>query len=345
MVLDFYTLSLLAAAAVACVAVMGPILGGSLLVLIGIFVVLLLVTRSVVEASLWLLGILLIIALLLPAISCACEAALRMTCANQLKQIGLALRNYHDAFGCFPPAYVADKTGKPMHSWRTLILPYMEERTLYKEYDFNEPWDGPNNKKLLEKHRLRIYTCLSDRSDPHDAEDYGMRTNYVAVVGKDAAWEGEKPRSLKDAGLRGKEDSTIIVVEVAGAGIRWTEPKDLSLEELRDGHSRIVVSSKHEQEPDGFFRSGVPMANAIRVDGACKPLPIAACKDGSLLQIGGCADDVLRDAWDWPINWPHCLGLPTLVISIGLLFVKAVRHRIAWRRFEKPINIDDVVGK
>lgn len=291
------------------------------------------------------LGVVALVAALYPSVVDPSEPFRRDACACNIKQIGLALRNYHDAFGCFPPAYVADKTGKPMHSWRTLILPYMEERTLYKEYDFSEPWDGPNNKKLLEKHRLRIYTCPSDRSDPHDAEDYGMRTNYVAIVGKDAAWEGEKPRSLQDAGLRGKEDSTIMVVEAAGAGIRWTEPKDLSLEELRDGHSRIVVSSKHERGPDSLFRAGVPMANAIRVDGACKPLPTAACKDGSLLQIGGCADGVLHDAWDWPIHWPHCLGLPTLVISIGLLFVKAVRHRIAWRRFEKPINIDDVVGK
>ena len=66
---------------------------------------------------------------------------------NNLRQIALALQSYHQANGCFPPAYVADKNGKPMHSWRVLILPYLGFDDLYKAYDFTEPWDGPNNKK------------------------------------------------------------------------------------------------------------------------------------------------------------------------------------------------------
>ena len=67
---------------------------------------------------------------------------------NNLKQIAMALQCYHQANGCFPPAYIADKTGKPMHSWRVLILPYLDRDDLYKAYNFTEPWDGPNNKKL-----------------------------------------------------------------------------------------------------------------------------------------------------------------------------------------------------
>jgi hypothetical protein len=47
-------------------------------------------------------------------------------CINNLKQIGLAMHNYHDAHGCFPPAYIPDENGKPMHSWRVLLLPYLE---------------------------------------------------------------------------------------------------------------------------------------------------------------------------------------------------------------------------
>jgi hypothetical protein len=66
---------------------------------------------------------------------------------NNLKQIGLALRNYHDAYGRFPPAYVADGHGPPMHSRRVLILPWLEKREIYDRYRFDEPWDGPNNRK------------------------------------------------------------------------------------------------------------------------------------------------------------------------------------------------------
>src|SRR5437867_4482802 len=93
------------------------------------------------------LGILgLLVALLLPATrSGGREAARRMQCSNYHKQIGLALQNYHDDYHSFPPAYIADADGKPMHSWRVMILPYMERKGLYDKYDLNEPWNGPNN--------------------------------------------------------------------------------------------------------------------------------------------------------------------------------------------------------
>ena len=70
-------------------------------------------------------------ALLLPAIQAAREAARRASCSNNLKQINLALLNYENAHKCFPPAYIPDEDGTPMHSWRVLILPYLEQNALY----------------------------------------------------------------------------------------------------------------------------------------------------------------------------------------------------------------------
>ena len=67
---------------------------------------------------------------------------------TNLKEIQLALLNYESAKGSLPPAYIADATAKPMHSWRVLILPYLGEMALYNKYNFNEPWNGPNNSKL-----------------------------------------------------------------------------------------------------------------------------------------------------------------------------------------------------
>lgn len=63
--------------------------------------------------------------LLLPATRSSPKASRRMMCSNHLKQIALALQNYHDTYGSFPPAYLADARGKPIHSWRVLILPFM----------------------------------------------------------------------------------------------------------------------------------------------------------------------------------------------------------------------------
>ncbi len=82
------------------------------------------------------------------------------SCNYCLLNIALALQNYHDDYGSFPPAYIPDKDGKPMHSWRVLLLPYLERRTLYEKYRFDEPWNGPNNRKLaLEKPALLLMSC------------------------------------------------------------------------------------------------------------------------------------------------------------------------------------------
>src|SRR5690349_18070524 len=94
---------------------------------------------KVIVAGLLLIG--LGAAIVLPAMGSAREAARRSTCQCRLKQIGLALHNYLAAEGSFPPAYTVDADGKPMHSWRALILPYFEGG-LENSYDFSKPWDS-----------------------------------------------------------------------------------------------------------------------------------------------------------------------------------------------------------
>jgi hypothetical protein len=66
----------------------------------------------------------------------------KATCEARLRQIGLALQNYHDQHGSFPPAYTLGPDNKPWHSWRVLILPQLGEQKLYQEYRFDEPWDS-----------------------------------------------------------------------------------------------------------------------------------------------------------------------------------------------------------
>src|SRR4051794_19748300 len=70
-------------------------------------------------------------------ISSARQAANRSTCEGQIRQIGLALLNYHSFFGEFPPAYVPDDSGSPMHSWRVLILPFLGMENEYEQYTFS----------------------------------------------------------------------------------------------------------------------------------------------------------------------------------------------------------------
>jgi hypothetical protein len=253
------------------------------------------------------------------------EAARRIWCGNQLKQIALALRNYRQANGCFPPAYIADKNGKPMHSWRVLILPYMEEQALYERYNFNEPWDGPSNKKLLAS-RPSGYACPSDR------DTYTRRatcTSYVAVVGSDAAWSGKKPGKLT-----GDLSQTIMLVELSNADIQWTEPKDVSLDALLSrSPGCATVSSKHEPDSEFFHYTPPTGGNVALADGSVKFLPgdlLASSKFPDVLKVGSFREAYIEangGGVGRRIHWPNCLALVVWVASSGWLLVRAVRSR------------------
>src|SRR5262249_2456674 len=90
-----------------------------------------------------------LVAVLQPMLVQARDAADRMQSTNKLKQIGLALHNYHDTHRGFPAWASHDKQNKPLLSWRVHLLPYLEQNALYKEFHLNEPWDSEHNKKLI----------------------------------------------------------------------------------------------------------------------------------------------------------------------------------------------------
>jgi hypothetical protein len=164
--------------------------------------------------------------LLTPSLSTPRSAVFRMQCANNLKSIGLALHAYHDQFDSLPPANVCDESGKPMHSWRVLLLPYLEQSeaaSLYKKYDFSEPWDGPNNIKLAPA-ITALYQC------PEETHLGASGVSYVAVVGRKTMWPGAKELRFPD--VKDGLSNTIMVVEVAGSGIQGSEPRDLNYGQL-----------------------------------------------------------------------------------------------------------------
>ena len=89
----------------------------------------------------------LLVAFVLPAVQQAREAARRMQCRNHLKQLGLALHNYHELHNTFPPGVVAvtDNLQDAMHSGLTLLLPQLEQRSVHQQYDFNASWRDAAN--------------------------------------------------------------------------------------------------------------------------------------------------------------------------------------------------------
>ena len=106
-----------------------------------------------------------LIGLLLPAVQKVREAAARIQCANNLKQLGLALQQYHDANGTFPPPYINKgpylNTGFPItHGWAPFILPYIEQKPLYDLYHWDLPQYVPENQPVQAK-QLNIFQCPS----------------------------------------------------------------------------------------------------------------------------------------------------------------------------------------
>jgi prepilin-type processing-associated H-X9-DG protein len=287
--------------------------------------------RSLTYLAVVMLGLTCLIALLWPAINTASdEMGRRVMCINNLKQIALALQAYHQANGCFPPAYITDKNGKPMHSWRVLILPYLEETPLYKAYDFTQPWNGPKNMKLLATRPL-VYACACG---PGALETGATQTSYVAVVGPNAAWAGGKPKELTDIGSN--VSGTIMVVEVANSGIDWAEPRDLSLDAIgvsQDKSPALVPSNNHGQREGFFFTYDYGARfNVAMVDGSVHYLLTLGRSNEDLrktLQIGGCGDDSRGGLFDVKrrVNWPNIAALAVWLLSVGTLLTRAVRSR------------------
>jgi type II secretory pathway pseudopilin PulG len=162
-----------------------------------------------------------LVALLLPAVQAAREAARRTQAANNLKQIGLALHMYNDQFKCFPPAVVTDANGQPLYSGRVLLLPYLEQEPLYKQFDLNQAWDSPANQAVSQT----MIKVFMDPSSP-DQTTPG-KTDFLFVTGKGTVFEAGQYTKFQD--ITDGLSNTIVVVDVRNSGIRWAEPKDLDL--------------------------------------------------------------------------------------------------------------------
>lgn len=178
------------------------------------------------------------------------EAARRSQCTNNLKQIGLGLQNYYDVYNCFPPVYTTDENGRPMHSWRVLILPFIEHEALYELYDLNEPWDGPHN-SLLANQPPSVFLCPGEGAVP------SANTDYVAVVGPETIWQPDKCTTFAD--IKDGSSRTIAVIEASSAGINWMEPRDLSFAALDRGINPKQgpgISSMHPGVVIALFADG-----------------------------------------------------------------------------------------
>jgi prepilin-type processing-associated H-X9-DG protein len=168
------------------------------------------------------------------------EVAQRGQCTNNLMKIGLALHSYSAKYGSFPPAYTVDKQGRRMHSWRALLLEFLDP-DLCRKYDFSRPWNSPDNLAVAGMMKENgPYRC------PTENPQNPLNTSYVMLVGPrafSAGPTGRKPEEITDGPA-----NTIAVVEMWPSGIGWTAPYDLVVSEMSfkiNDPDRVGVRSCH----------------------------------------------------------------------------------------------------
>jgi len=177
-----------------------------------------------------------LIALLLPAVQSVRESARRMQCANNLRQIGLALHGYLEAHEVFPPAYTRD----PGHNMLTFLLPHLELQEVYDRYDWGRPWDDAANRQAT-RVDLAVFVCPSAPSGRRYVADYATCEYIVSTVRDELLagghlsprkdWDGffkkgdagESAPSTSLANVRDGLSNTFMLYEDAGRPLGYSE--------------------------------------------------------------------------------------------------------------------------
>jgi Protein of unknown function (DUF1559) len=187
-------------------------------------------------------------ALLPPLVSRTEEAARRTTSMNRLKQIGLAMHNYHDINKSFPPAAKC-KDGKRLLSWRVLILPLVEQQKLYEQFHLDEPWDSDHNRKLIPRMPEVYHSSLSLPAG---------KTTFLGIAGQSGMFPGCQGLRIRD--VTDGTSNTIFVVDADDArAVDWTKPEDLTPDPERP------LDGLLGHFPDGFL--------ALFVDASVRFIP------------------------------------------------------------------------
>ncbi|MEE2640455.1 MAG: DUF1559 domain-containing protein [Planctomycetota bacterium] len=181
------------------------------------------------------------------SIQAARKAAQRTQSMNNMKQLGLSMHNYHDTHKGFPPAVLIGPKGH-RHSWRIAVLPYLGEMELYEQYRLDEPWDSPNNQKVMN----RMPEVFRHPTEP----DGSVNTRYLAFVGPKSPFSA--PDGFRFSDLTDGSSNTIMFFSGA-TQVPWTKPEDIEY----DPEQEIPLK-------DGPFEKGF---NAVFFDGSVQFIP------------------------------------------------------------------------
>lgn len=178
------------------------------------------------------------------------EARMRTASMKNLEEIANALNAYATDFGTYPPPFTTGgKNNRPMHSWRVLLLPYLNEVELYDQFDLELPWDAEVN-------MTAAYRMPAVYEHPNVASGgYSLKSGYYLITGAGTLFPKGKPLGPSDITDNGSQ--TILVIEgqpTIGSGM-WTEPVDLDYAKMKG-----IIGGTVGIEPGGWLEGGAAMA-------------------------------------------------------------------------------------
>lgn len=211
-----------------------------------------------------------LVGLMLPAVQAAREAARRMSCSNNLKQLALAIHNYESEYKQLPPAYTVDSEGNRLHSWRTLLLPYLEQQALYSRIDLSKPWDDPANAFLKDMDNP-MYRC------PSSPIASGM-TLYQVIDDPSSAFPGSSTQTFRN--IKDGTSNTVFVFETDETNaVHWAEPQDQSLSNYLSTSRGPHAAGRNVAMGDGSVRFLPNNTDPIVLRG------IATCGGGEVVDL------------------------------------------------------------
>ena len=265
-----------------------------------------------------------LVSLLLPAVQQAREAARRAQCKNNLKQIGLALHNYHTSLQVFPPGYV-DLNGNPNSTpendqgpgwgWATFLLPYMDQQNIYDQINFNQAVGMGSNAQISQQ-GLTMFQCPTDGlQDPFAVYDSTLtapittiaHSNYVACSGWEECFSGAGGNPQPGPGA----DGLAGLFGPAGVGMFWRN-SSVNAARVKDGLSNTIAAGERSSNHSPSTWTGAvpggrcPAWMAVQPPAPYSPPPGPAYDNadfGEALVLAHCNATHLPNA-DFPVYDP-----------------------------------------
>jgi len=177
------------------------------------------------------------------------DARLRSICESRLKQIMIAVHNYHTDNECFPLPFKTNDSGKRIHSWQMVFCRNLDQQELYDRFKLNEPWVSPHHREAAtaDEHFAQARLQCPTESG---VTSQGSQTSCFAIVGPRSVWQADSMVRLQD--ITDRTAGTMCIFESARSGVHWIEPRDRFVGQI-SLNIKAAYGQKNSSDHDSTF--------------------------------------------------------------------------------------------